>query len=133
MTPIVLGNKLLSNDAKARLTEPASIGRCIVVAPEHGGVGAEPSSLPPFVPRVTQGDEEPSAGRQPAGHAPEEPRVILARDVDEGVERDHGGEGAGREIDLGEVRTEEPGRRNEATGPSDLAVGDVHSRDAERA
>jgi hypothetical protein len=55
--------------------------------------------------------------------------LLVERQVDEGVEADDGLERRGRELDLGGVGMEEPGRRDEPAGTFDLDGAEVDAGD----
>ncbi len=59
--------------------------------------------------------------------------MLLTGHMDEGVQRNHGREGAGREVDVAHVGAKEFSARDEASGPADLNVREVDSGHAEAA
>lgn len=101
------------------------------MAPQHHRVRPEPSALAALVRTVADDGEQPPSGSEPPGDLPYHGALPFAGNVDEGVEGDNGLETTGREVDLVEVRAQEPGGGYQTAGPTDLGVGDVDARDLE--
>lgn len=97
------------------------------MAPPHRGVGPQPAGRRPFVAGVPEDSEEPTPGTEPTGHFSEEGSMVLARNVDEGVEGDDRRKVAHREIHIRKVSQDESRSGDETPGPAHLHIRNVHS------
>ena len=127
MAAVSLGDERLPHDPEPRVAQPPTVRAGIEVAPEHRRVGTEPPGLASLVRTSPQDSEKPAPGSEPTVDLLDEGPVLCSREMDDGVERDHGPKAPRGNVHLGDIAPNKPGVRHEASSPPDLPVGDVHA------
>lgn len=130
MATTALGHETIRDDGKPLLDEPTPIRRSICMTPVHCRArNTKPVLFNAGLIRMPEGREKMARRLQPVRNGCEERRLLLQRNVDDGVEGDDRFEAVRLEGDLGHVRADELTLRDVLSCLADLSQRDVDSGD----
>ena len=124
--PIGSGIVAVLDDLEAGVADQVAVRRRVVVAPVHRR--AEPALRVVVLGQIVgaEAEQRPAAGPEHAAHLGEDRRVVVARDVDDGVVRDDRVEARGRGT---AARRDRPARAR--TGHEILGQDELRGREVE--